>query len=676
MRDILVVTMGMTWQIVPELLGFTNPGLGYYSEHPRLSEIEELRGEYCLGEVSEVWVISTGGARTDESVLSLKRWSDVSGFPVRVFRIGGVEELSSVEECRYMADYIYRVVLAASECDGELYLSLAGGRKTMSAEMQQAGNLFGCSAMLHVVDRSLDKDSRLRFNGLMFDGAVPGDLAGAVMPLVVFGRKDRDDLLDAGVRIVSGDYPVSEEGECCDELWREVQRQLFEAKNLLCSHYLELSGGCQQTNFRGLYSLSPSLIEKLKSTACTHGFAHVLPKAELHCHFGGIASPCEMVEIALTNAEGVDAAKAMVPEFGEFLGRVGGIVGSGDMVGLKRLVPDVRDLRGRVFPGVAEPFGVCGFLMCFCDCPEFLEEYIYGDVPGDGMGIEAYERLGDLQGSGLLQSEGSIRAAARVLLRKCREHNVKYIEVRCSPVNYTRGGLSPVRVVELMMEEFGKGSSVVVKLVFIASRHRRMSEIYSHVELVEELLGIGKGFEEYFVGFDLAGAEGIREPSELRHAFLPLMRQCVSLTIHAGETEDSGSVWEAVYHLNADRIGHGLSLKDDPDLMSRLRDRRITVELCPSSNRQIVGVGSGYPLKDYLEKGLRVTVNTDNPGISRTDFTREYVVAGELCGRALSEWDVLQLIRNSYRGAFAAYDLRQRLLLEAEAEILGHVIGL
>jgi len=166
----------------------------------------------------------------------------------------------------------------------------------------------------------------------------------------------------------------------------------------------------------------------------------------------------------------------------------------------------------------------------------------------------------------------------------------------------------------------------------------------------------------------------------MREAFMPMMEKCMHFTIHAGEIQDVGSIWEAVYHLNAERIGHGLTLKDNPDLLEKFRERNIALEMCPSSNFQIVGFQDNYfaasrnlatyPLKEYLDKGLRVTVNTDNPGISRTDFTNELHRAARLTPGGLSMWELLLLIRNGFKAAFCSRSLRQEKLREAESEVL------
>jgi adenosine deaminase len=207
-----------------------------------------------------------------------------------------------------------------------------------------------------------------------------------------------------------------------------------------------------------------------------------------------------------------------------------------------------------------------------------------------------------------------------------------------------------------------------------------MSKVHEHIELAKRLMdGDGSNFPN-LRGFDLAGNEKAGSAVQMRDVFMPMMEKCLHFTIHGGEGENVRSIWEAVYHLNAERIGHGLTLKDNADLLERFRDRNIALEMCPSSNFQIVGFQDNYltssrklniyPLKEYLDKGLRVTVNTDNPGISRTDFTSELHRAARLTPGGLSIWDVLLLIRNGFKSAFCSRSLRQQMLLEAESEIL------
>jgi len=273
-----------------------------------------------------------------------------------------------------------------------------------------------------------------------------------------------------------------------------------------------------------------------------------------------------------------------------------------------------------------------------------------------------------LQGSGLLQSKESIIEACRYLVDYCKEQNIKYLELRCSPVNYTVAGLKDDEIVSIMFNEFQKHKDFVdIRLIIIGSRHSDQNVFKRHVELVKKLLK-EKKYSNFIVGFDVAGNEAKKSPKELRDALLPLMKECVKFTIHAGENQPVENIWEAVYELNADRIGHGLTLVDNQDLLYRFRDRNIFIELCPSSNYQICDFQNKiYPLRKYFNDGLKITINTDNPGISKTDITNEYYFASNIA--QLNKIEIIQLIRNSVQGTFLSKDEKKKLMLSFEEGI-------
>ncbi len=299
-----------------------------------------------------------------------------------------------------------------------------------------------------------------------------------------------------------------------------------------------------------------------------------------------------------------------------------------------------------------------------------------------------------MQGSGLLQHGGCLEEACHVLAEKAEKENVLYLEVRCSPINYTQGGLSKNQVHDIISRAFeAHQDRLHCSLIYIASRHGEMATVEKHVELAETVLdtdfqsqyhghdhGHGHGHGTPLRGFDLAGNEQARSAANMLTLLMPMMERCLHFTIHAGETQDVKSIWEAVYILNAERIGHGLTLKDNPNLMERFRDRNIVLEMCPSSNVQIVGYRDNYipetfnkpeyPLKEYLGRGLKVTVNTDNPGISRTGFSKELHRACRLTPGGLNLWEILSLVKNSFKASFAERSLKQKLLKDAEAMVV------
>jgi adenosine deaminase len=678
MPNILITTLGQTWQIVPELLGFTNPEqVDFYLGHPGRDALLEARCRSHILTVDELWLITTRGESTDKALAETERW--LCGLPedarpsLHIRKTADIEDPGTENECRYMAECIFRLVLHCCERagDGQLLISLAGGRKTMSADMQNAAMFFGCHALLHVIQSD-----------------------HGITPLVI-GRFKRNPLLDLDghdrAAVTARRFPITGKGEAISvkdfSLTHEIWTRQKTAGFLYCNHTNRLMHLEKTSNFLALYNLEPSMINQLKecrigvkpeNEASELAWLGKLPKAELHCHLGGIADAREMIEIAAANSDRIDEYReALSKKCVEWKRRVD--------AGLM-MPAHFKSLRTEV-PGVPEPLSVAAFILLFEDDPDGLDELVFGPYRNAGAfcGIDfsAYETLGDLQGSGLLQSEESLRAACRILLRKAQEHHVKHLEVRCSPVNYNQGGLEPRRVADIIGEELSLPRGPSISLIFTASRHGKMSKVHEHIELARELMGEdGTGFPQ-FQGFDLAGDEKAGHPADMRQAFMAMMEKCMHFTIHAGETDSVERIWEAVYHLNAERVGHGLTLLDNPRLMARFRDRKITVEMCPSSNFQIVGFHDAfltkskrmktYPLKRYLDEGLRVTVNTDNPGISRTDFTRELHRAARMSPGGLSLWEILLLIRNSFRAAFVGSDMRHELLRQAESEVIEQI---
>ncbi len=158
MKNVLVCTLGASWAVIPEILAFVDPEfLPLYEKHPERVRLLGLCREQGLLAPDEIWVVTTEGEKTVKSLNSLSKWWGLLGDerPLRVWQAAGTNELAGVDECNRIRELTLRVVLKAQESagnSGQVLLSLAGGRKTMSADLQWAGTVFGCDALLHVVD--------------------------------------------------------------------------------------------------------------------------------------------------------------------------------------------------------------------------------------------------------------------------------------------------------------------------------------------------------------------------------------------------------------------------------------------------------------------------------------------------------------------------------------------
>ncbi len=402
-----------------------------------------------------------------------------------------------------------------------------------------------------------------------------------------------------------------------------------------------------------------------------------LPKAALHCHLEGVLDAREMIRVANANHLLVDRYKMrtafQVREWRRLLDRFS-VSEFREQNPLDAIADAVRD--------IPEPVSLCAFIQLFNGAPDLLDDLIYGNKQVESAfvsaGINAYEDLGALQGTRLLQSEASIRETCKILVEKAVLHNVRYLEVRCSPVKYVAGGLNPIQIVDMIEEELGK-SIKDFSIVFSVSRHKLKADLVQLVNVAKRIMENPKRHCR-LRGFDLAENEASFPARDLRKYFSPILEKCQHITVNAGANADVESIWEAVYHLNAERVSHGLTLKNSIALMEEFLDRNIGIEMCPSSNFQIMGYRDNYipetdnkpeyPLKDYLDKGLKVTVNADNPGISRTDFSRELHRAARLTHGGLSIWNILKIVKNGFKTSFADHATRNRVLREAEEEII------
>jgi len=196
--NLLLCSLGASWQVVPEVLGLVAPdAVDLFRNHPQAAALAVLRDQHRLQPPDELWTVTTDSPGTARAIAALRNWLQrcAPSIGLRVWRAVGIADLTSSTDVAALRELILRVALLASErCgeSGQLLLSLAGGRKTMSADLQRAGQLLGAHAMLHVVA----DDARLRdLKDEDFYQPLTAGLSGVITPLVV-GQGARSDLLD------------------------------------------------------------------------------------------------------------------------------------------------------------------------------------------------------------------------------------------------------------------------------------------------------------------------------------------------------------------------------------------------------------------------------------------------------------------------------------------------
>ena len=285
---------------------------------------------------------------------------------------------------------------------------------------------------------------------------------------------------------------------------------------------------------------------------------------------------------------------------------------------------------------------------------------------GDNFGsLVEYLRTFDVTLS-VLQTEESLFRVAFELAEDAAAENVRYMEVRYSPMLHTRRGLRLTNVVEAVLaglrqgrERYGIESNIIVCGI------RNISP-ESSLEMAELAVAYkNRGV----VGFDLAGAEYDHPAKHHRAAFQLVRDNNINTTIHAGEAYGPESIAQAIHVCGAHRLGHAVRLRENGDLLHYVNDHRIPIECCPSSNVQTGAVRNlgSHPIKLYHNLGLRVTVNTDNRLITDTSVSKELWLCHTQMGFTLA--DIKSMLIAGFKSSFLPFHVKQQYLRRTTEEL-------
>jgi adenosine deaminase len=273
----------------------------------------------------------------------------------------------------------------------------------------------------------------------------------------------------------------------------------------------------------------------------------------------------------------------------------------------------------------------------------------------------------------VMQTEEQLARVARECALDLAADGVVYAESRFAPEQHVAGGLALEQVVEAVLAGFREGereaaaagTPIRVRTLLTAMRHAANGREIAELVVRYRDREVG--------GFDIAGAEAGFPPTRFLDAFEYLRRENAHFTIHAGEAFGLPSIWEAIQWCGADRLGHGVRIVDDITvdddgrahlglLAAYVRDRRIPLEMCPSSNIQTGAAESvaAHPITMLKDLRFRVTVNTDNRLMSGTSMTREMQLLVDEAGWSLDDlrWATI----NAMKSAFLPFDERLALI--------------
>ncbi|MDQ0958855.1 aminodeoxyfutalosine deaminase [Streptomyces sp. B4I13] len=335
-----------------------------------------------------------------------------------------------------------------------------------------------------------------------------------------------------------------------------------------------------------------------------HAFVAGLPKAELHVHHVGSASPRIVSELAARHPD------SKVP---------------------------------------TDPEALADYFT-FTDFAHFIEVY--------------------LSVVDLIRTPEDVRLLTYEVARDLARQQVRYAELTVTPFSSTRRGIDERAFMDAIEDarkaaeaEFG----TVLRWCFDIPGEAGLEAAEETTRLATD----DRIRPEGLVSFGLGGPEvGVERPQ-----FKPYFDRAIAAGLrsapHAGETTGPQTVWDALTHLRAERIGHGTSSAQDEKLLAHLAEHRIALEVCPTSNiaTRAVRTLDEHPIREFVKAGVLVTVNSDDPPMFGTDLNNEYAVAARLLG--LDERGVAGLAKNAVEAAFLDEAGKARLRTEIDAYATG-----
>ena len=270
----------------------------------------------------------------------------------------------------------------------------------------------------------------------------------------------------------------------------------------------------------------------------------------------------------------------------------------------------------------------------------------------------------------VMQTRDAIERVAAECAEDLAEDGIVYAEVRMAPELLTEGGLSLDEAVRAMLDGFRRGSDgrpITIRLIVTAMRQAARSVEIAELAVRHRDAGVA--------GFDIAGPEAGYPPTRHLDAFNLIAHENFHFTIHAGEGFGLPSIWEALQWCGAERLGHGVRIVDDitvrPDgrvalgrLASYVRDTRVPLEMCPTSNVHTGAASSieEHPIDLLRRLRFRVTVNTDNRLMSGITLSTEFATLHRAFGIGVDDMEWLTL--NAMKSAFLPFDGRLQIINE------------
>lgn len=260
-----------------------------------------------------------------------------------------------------------------------------------------------------------------------------------------------------------------------------------------------------------------------------------------------------------------------------------------------------------------------------------------------------------------MQTEENLVRIAKELVEDLEKENVIYAEVRFAPLFHTKEGLTPVQVVNAVLKGLSLGN-IPCNLILCMMRGVSIEENMIVLELAQKFLNKG------VCAIDLAGAEALYPNSLYEPLFSKAKLLKIPYTIHAGEASGKESIYSAI-QMGAKRIGHGIHIENDPELIQLLQKQNILLEICPVSNVQTQAVSSlqVHPVYDLYKMGVFLSINTDNKTVSNITLTDQYILLQSIYPFSLE--DFLRIQKMAIEHAFISDSEKEKLLIELSSNL-------
>lgn len=293
----------------------------------------------------------------------------------------------------------------------------------------------------------------------------------------------------------------------------------------------------------------------------------------------------------------------------------------------------------------------------------FIEKRLGRSVRPEELSVSAnctslneYLEKFDLPGK-CIQDEAGLSGAAYDLLSQMKEENVCYAEVRFAPLLSETKEMDCRKVIEAViggMEQGKKDFEIEYGVIVCAMRHHSAEENMRMLKTAREYLGSG------VCAADLAGAEALYPMSEFMDIFAETKKIGMPFTLHAGECGNPQNIVDSI-HVGAGRIGHGIAMRGNGEIQELAKKAGVGIEMCPISNLQTKSVNSKaeYPMREFLDAGLKVSVNTDNRTVSNTSLTKELEFIQKNYG--IRDEEVLQMMKNAIDTAFTNDSVKEKI---------------